>query len=51
MDILMKFGDSRSNRSRDIRMPHFVTVDDERRRPTDPLVIGQNGILPKNGKR
>ena len=29
MDVLLNFGDSRSNRSRDIRLPYFVT-DDER---------------------
>ena len=29
MDVHVKFGDSGSNRSRDIRLPHFVT-DDER---------------------
>ena len=42
MDIHVKRGDSRSNRSRYIRLPHFVT--DERRRLTDPVVIG---VLPK----
>ena len=29
MKALVKFGDSRSNRSRDIRLPHFVTNDDD----------------------
>ena len=45
MDVRLKLGDSRSNRSRDIRAAHFV-MDDERRRrwPTDPVVIGQNAI-------
>ena len=26
--VPVKFGDSKSNRSRDIRLPHFVTNDD-----------------------
>ena len=25
VDVCVKYGDSRSNRSRDIRLPHFVT--------------------------
>ena len=29
MNTRVKFGDSRSNRSRDIRLPHFVTNDDD----------------------
>ena len=29
MKSLVKFGDSRSNRSRDIRLPHFVTNDND----------------------
>ena len=41
MDV---FGDSRSNRSRDIRAADFV-VDDERRRPTEAMVVmGRNSI-------
>ena len=32
MKFLVKFGDSRSNRSRGIRLPHFVTNDDADRR-------------------
>ena len=28
MKVLVKFGDSRSNRSLDLRLPHFVTNDD-----------------------
>ena len=39
-DVSVKFGDYRSYRN--IRLPHFVT--DERRRPTDPVVIGQNAV-------
>ena len=31
-DVRVKFGDSRSNRSQDIRLPHFVT-DVERTTP------------------
>ena len=31
-DVGVKFGDSRSNRSRDIRVAHFVMDDDERQR-------------------
>ena len=30
--VRVKFGDSRLNRSRDIRLPHFVTNDDAGRR-------------------
>ena len=29
LKVPIKFGDSRSNRSRDIRLPHFVTNDDD----------------------
>ena len=29
MDVCANFGDSRSNRSRDIRQSHFVTNDDD----------------------
>ena len=35
MDIHVKFGDSTSNQFRDVRLPHFVTDNDEGR-PTDP---------------
>ena len=28
LKVLVKFGDSRSNSSQDIRLPHFVTNDD-----------------------
>ena len=45
------FGDPRLNRSRDIRVTHFVTDGraDERRRETQPVVIGRNALrrLPK----
>ena len=36
MDVCVKFDASRSNRSRDIRLPHFVTSDDV-----------PSGVLPK----
>ena len=36
MDELVKFGDCRSNSSRDIRLPHFVTDDG-----------GRFGVVPK----
>ena len=37
MGVSVKFGYSRSHRSLDMRLPHFVMDDDERRsRPTDP---------------
>ena len=29
MKVVVKFGDSRSNRSRNIRLPHFVTNNDD----------------------
>ena len=43
--VFVKFGDSRSNRSRDIRLPHVVTNDvdndnDDAGRRT--IIIGQN---------
>ena len=44
MKVLVKFGDSRSNRSRDIRLPHFVMNDAGVRRSS------LTGKL-KNGKR
>ena len=46
MDVRVKCGDSGSNGSRDIQLPHLVT-DEQRRRPTDPVVIGQTayGVL------
>ena len=39
--VKVNFGDSRSKYSRDVRLHHFVTNEDERRRPTDPMAIGQ----------
>ena len=33
VDVCVKFGDSRSNRSQDIRLPHFVTEDNRTTRP------------------
>ena len=45
MDARIKFGDSRSNRSRDIRVTHFVMDDDERTTPADgPCGIGQSAL-------
>ena len=45
MDATVKFGDSKSKTSRDIiRLPEFVTDNDERLRPTDPRIIGQNAL-------
>ena len=58
-----KIGDSRSNHSADIRLPHFLTIftndsdrrrqrQGRRRRPTDPMTVGQNStaafFLKKN---
>ena len=43
VDVPVKFGDSISSRSRDIRLPYFVT-DERRRRPTQVLTIGQNTL-------
>ena len=47
MDACFKLGDARSNRSRDIRLLHFVT--DERRRRTTPawLMVDHIGLTPK----
>ena len=33
VNVRVKLGDSRSNRSREIRLPHFMT-DEQRRQPT-----------------
>ena len=47
MDVHVKFGDSSSNHSRDIRAAEVVIGDDEQRpQPTDPVVIGQNALWP-----
>ena len=45
----LKFGDARTNRSRDIRAPHFV-MDDELRRQTKVNTIGRTAfdVLAKN---
>ena len=40
VDVHIKFVDSRSNRSRYIRLPHFVTDDDER--GTSPAYAGHH---------
>ena len=39
MDVHIKLGDSRSNRSRDNRAAHFVMDDDDEERRTGPVVI------------
>ena len=46
----VKFGYSRSNSSRDIRLPHFVMTDydDASRRTLCPLSKTPYGVLPKN---
>ena len=41
--VPVKFGNSRSNHSRDIRLPHFVTNDDN-----DDAGRYDNRFLPKN---
>ena len=41
MKVRVKFGVSKLNRSRNIRLPQ---TRDERRRPTDPMAIGQNAF-------
>ena len=43
MDDHVKFGDSRLNGSRDIRLPYFMT-DERRRQPMDPMVKIATGI-------
>ena len=47
--VPVNFGDSRSNRSRDIglRLPHFIT-DDDNDDDRSSLTIWQNAALPKN---
>ena len=37
MDVAVKFGDSRPKRSRDIRLPHFVTDVERTTAPPDGL--------------
>ena len=44
LKVPVKFGDSRSNRSRDIQLPHCVTNNDDNDQRTDPPC----GALPKN---
>ena len=41
--LLVKFGDSMSIRSRDIRAAQFVIDDERRHRPTDPITTGSVG--------
>ena len=52
--VCVKHGDSRSNRSRDMRLRHFATNDDDydnddkrqrRCRLTDRMTIGQNAYV------
>ena len=54
MDVHVKFGDSVSYLSRDIRAAQFVMYDERRkndegrrRRPTDTMIIGQNAFCLK----
>ena len=42
----VKFGDSRSNRSPDIRLPHFVTNNNDEDDDNDDA--GRRTLLPKN---
>ena len=51
MDASEKFGDSRLNLSRDIRLPHFVT-NSHINNDNDAGVSrsSPNGVLPKNTK-
>ena len=46
--VLVKFGDSRSNRSRDIRLPHFVGTTTTTT-TTTPAYVGHH-IRAKNAK-
>ena len=39
LDVPVKFGDSRSNRSRDIRAAHFATADDVRTNGLISIVV------------
>ena len=51
VNALVKFGYSRSNRARDIRLPHFVMNERRRRKPTDTMPTGLTPYCfwPKNG--
>ena len=42
VDVRVKLGDSKSNRSRDIQAAQFVMDERRRRRPTNPVAIRQN---------
>ena len=50
LKVCVKFGDSRSNRSRDIRLSHFWTNHDHAgvRRSSHKGKTSPGGILPKN---
>ena len=43
VDVSAKFGDSRSDRSRDVRLPHFVTDDGRTTMPVDEP-CGKNSL-------
>ena len=45
MDVLVKFGDSRSNRSRDVRLPHFVKNDNTGIRRSSRKRYGTTSVL------
>ena len=47
MDVRVKFGDSRSNCSRDIRAAQFV-MDNDEHRTTNQISRTHRGILPQN---
>ena len=46
MNVLIKFGDFRSNRSRDIRLPHFVTNDTGAHHSSHKGKTPPIGVLP-----
>ena len=48
MNVHVKFVDFRSNRSRDIRLPHFVTNDAGVRRSSHKGKTPPSDVLPKN---
>ena len=48
MNVHVKFGDFRSNRFRDIRLPHFVTNDTGVRWSSHKGKTLPSGLLPKN---
>ena len=46
--VAVKFGDSRLNRSRDIRAAHFVVDDDAGVRRSSHMAERHTGVLAKN---